>query len=196
MLEEARRSNEKLVLQLQKSFDPDVFEELFLCYKPLFLKYSTLFYIPFFDTDDFLQEGRITLLKVIDSYDPDKTPYLSSFIQKVYRNQVINLLRESYSLDKENNLNIVGFSGYHTLSKNNDTSADIDGLNIIENKYFLMPYKLFEIREKSSYYLENLSTLERTILYLFLENYSNEDISLMTNIRMDQVQNTFDRLRR
>ncbi|UUX33038.1 RNA polymerase sigma factor [Fundicoccus culcitae] len=194
MLPNHQLTNEELVLQLQKNFDVDKFEILFKRYLPLFLKYRSLYKVTYFDTDDYLQEARIAILKAIKVYDCVRSPYLSALIQSVYRYHLINMMRESQTVKREKDFQNLPFIDI-VYSKNGKDTL-IDGVELIENKYTLQPPEIFEIQEKSNDYLQSLSRLEKRILQLYLDNYSHREIAEITGIRFDQVQNAFDRLRR
>lgn len=91
-------TSEQLVEKIQKKENPDYcFHCLFEILMPL-IKYIAkpyLPYIPLYDMDDMIQEGRILIWKVVYKYNPDMNVSFDSFFGSCYKYRCNKLYRSN-----------------------------------------------------------------------------------------------------
>ncbi|WP_105957032.1 sigma factor [Apilactobacillus quenuiae] len=101
-------------LQLIKSFkngnDQD-FEELFVKYKPIVKKLWRQYYFNDIDEDDWFQESRIMMLKIIDKFDTNRGTSFGMLYKRSLKNRLFDILRKSKAkkrmpIDKKISFNV------------------------------------------------------------------------------------------
>lgn len=141
----------------------DSFSHIFESYKPIVLKMQRQYFLINYDTDDWLQEGRIICYQSIRKYNPDKGATFGSFFRMNFRNHIFSLLRkqEAYKrkVDKESVTTRIDIEDL-------DASVPrIDGRPLENVKYIF--YK-----ENILLFSESLSEYERNV---FIKYTTEED---------------------
>lgn len=186
-------TNEELVKLLQEDMTNDVFEELFQRFIPLFHKTRASCYIPGFQLDDYLQEGRIILYESVLTFDFDRKRFFASFFQLLYKNHIYNNLRQ-YGASKRG-----GFFKELALevdNANQESDSSYNYLDIIASDQSYNPEQVILVREQTKDYFEQLSKFERRVLWFYLETHDLQGLAAKLDLDEVVVRNGLDRCRR
>ncbi|TPR22424.1 sigma-70 family RNA polymerase sigma factor [Apilactobacillus timberlakei] len=101
-------------LQLIKNFKSghdEYFDELFIKYKPIVKKLWGQYYFNDIDEDDWFQESRITMLKIIDKFDINRGTSFGMLYKRSLKNRLFDILRKSKAkkrmpIDKKVSFNV------------------------------------------------------------------------------------------
>lgn len=185
-------TNEQIVLKLRANYNSKLFEELVERFHPLFNKYLHTYFIPNYDIDDFTQEGRITLLQAIESYEPEKYKYFAPYMKYVYRNRIFNILR-LYTAQKREGMGQE--LSLEVSSKIGEEYESFETLTMIPDKYFIQPPSIIEIKESIDKYYKQLSPLEYEVLERYKTTHSIEMIAVEIDKPVTTVRNALVRCR-
>lgn len=190
----ASYSNEYLVIQLQKQFDEQIFEELFGRFMPLYRKQYQKYRINYFEFDDYLQEARLSLLKVIETYSASSKYYVASYYARIFENRLLNCLRHQSAKKRDYQNMTVYLEDMIEASSNGDTELTYSDL-VCENKSDLID--IIIARDAFTHLMAELSELERKILgyRLMEEAYSVTEIAEKLAIDKKSVENALSRCR-
>lgn len=174
-------TNEEIVYYLKGNFDEDLFEELVERFMPTFIAYRSVYKVEGFSLDDYVQEGRIILLSVIDLFNPIESRYVAPFFKSIYRNHLIEFIRSQKALKR---------SSYYGKDLYIDAPFISEGgRDFSYTNYQLEDQKLVPIWDQvhamdafSETYLNHLSPIEQEVLKLSVEG--NEDIVIAAKLKI------------
>lgn len=181
---------EEMVVELKKG-DMAFFEPLFLRFQPLVGKISSLYNVRTLDGDDFLQEAQIVLYSAIELYDDEKGLRFASYYKLLLQNRIYSLIRKETATKRTVDHRSVSYESYCAKGGNIDSLTYKNGEVEVQT-----PEKLFQIKESSQNYVNQLSDFEREVFFYYLEGYENEKIAKLTKRSLTQVRNAYDRCRK
>lgn len=114
-------SNEEIIVLLQESFNEKLFEELFSRFIPMYHKWMNQLPIISFDLQDYYQEARICLLKVINTFVCSEYHYVAGYFSKIYQNHLINIQRQYHAKKRQGEQNVVSIHESFTTKRVNET---------------------------------------------------------------------------
>lgn len=160
-------------------------------YKPLVRKKTNAMYLIGGETDDLIQEGMIGLFKAVRDYKEEKETSFFSFADLCISRQLYSAL-ETSNRKKHQPLNTyISFS-------NQDGEKGMNLEEVVTDQNISPEQMLIERegREEFFYRLkENLSAMERTVLYLYLEGNSYTQIAEIMSKSPKSIDNTLQRIR-
>ena len=122
--------------QIQQALagDQEQFQALYGQYQPVIYKCMKKYYLKDYDTEDWLQEGRIVFFRTLERFDSEKQASLGKFFKRNFENHVHSLIRhqcaykrrtDTLSISLEQRLESAGEefrdSGYRPIRSINDS---------------------------------------------------------------------------
>jgi len=169
--------------------------ELCKRYRGLIRSKSRLYFLAGADRDDLFQEGMIGLFKAIRDYDPGRQASFSSFVELCVTRQIITAVKSS-TRRKHSPLN-----GYVSLSRPVSTDDDSERLlgDILAAKGICDPAELvvaaWEADQIRTGMLQALSAFETSVLRLYVEGCSYQDIADRLGRSTKAVDNALQRVK-
>ena len=183
-------TDEELIEKLRAG-DAEIADYIMEKYKPLVRKKTNAMYLIGGETEDLIQEGMIGLFKAVRDYNPDKTASFFSFADLCISRQIYSAL-EASNRKKHNPLNnYVSFS-------NQQESDDVNLEEIISSQNLSPEQMMIEKEHKQEFFTrleEKLSTMEKKVLYLYLEGSSYTQIAEVMDKSPKSIDNTLQRIR-
>lgn len=188
-------TNEELIEQLQEEFEEDFFNELFNRFMPLYRKCLKKYPILDFEFDDYLQEGRIALLTVIENFNSNSNYYVASYFARVYENRLINYMRMMAAKKRENQTNALSLSEAISKNDNNEGSFTYEDI-VFENFPDISDYII--AKDSLENLIKDLSDLEKEVLCrkMLEEDNSLSNIAKILGVNKRVVENAMARCRR
>ena len=183
-------SDEELIARL-RSGEAEIAEYLMEKYKPLVRKKTNAMYLIGGENEDLIQEGMIGLFKAMRDYNQEKECSFFSFADLCISRQLYSTL-ESSNRKKHMPLNTyVSFSiteadGEKALEQILTAGTQNPEDILIEQEM----HKEFFARLQ-----ERLSSMEKTVLYLYLEGKSYTQIGEILGKPAKSIDNTLQRIR-
>lgn len=186
-------TNEDLVAILKEEMLDEAFEELFNRFIPMIYSIRSVYTVPEFQLDDYFQEGRITLLNAIDTFECNRNVYFASFLHRLYKNHIYNKLRKVYSLKRQNGFCDLSIDTPHISEK---TSQEINILEVISDPHCFDPEATMMIKERANDYFTQLSALEKKAIVSFLGHTTYENVAKELELPVDTIRSAMSRARR
>lgn len=171
-----------------KNGDMDAFSSLFDLYKPVIFNMQKRYYIRLFDTEDWLQEGRIIFHKALLKYTPDRGATFGAYFKLMFDNHICSLLRKQNAYKRrvdcvtssiEGTIEEQGIDVWNQLDSGQPSALDL--------------LVLWEKLEK----VETIfSKLEKDVISHYLCGETLEEIASALDTPAIRVQNALDRSRR
>ena len=183
-------SDEELIEKLRAG-DTEITDYIMEKYKPLVRKKTNAMYLIGGETEDLIQEGMIGLFKAVRDYNPEKAASFFSFAELCVTRQIYSAL-EACNRKKHNPLN-----NYVSLS-NQEESEGMHLEEVISGQNISPEQMLIEKEIKREFFSrleENLSTMEKNVLYLYLEGESYTKIAEDMGKSPKSIDNTLQRIR-
>ena len=183
-------SDEELIARLREG-EAEIADYLMEKYKPLVRKKTNAMYLIGGENEDLIQEGMIGLFKAMRDYNQEKECSFFSFADLCISRQLYSTL-ESSNRKKHMPLNTyVSFSvteadGEKSLEQIFSAGTQNPEDILIEQEM----HKEFFARLQ-----ERLSTMEKTVLYLYLEGKSYTYIGEILGKPAKSIDNTLQRIR-
>lgn len=175
------KTDEQLVEEYRNG-QQEAFDELYLRYKNVILRYAHRVYCIGADTDDVIQEGTLGLVKAVDNYNGKAS--FKNFAFTCIKTNVIKAVKKLLS------------------NKNLPLNNALD-INECENelkKVFVDPEDIIIFKEKFDALLEkakeDLSPFELKVLELFIDGYSYVEISEKLDRSPKTCDNALQRIKR
>lgn len=153
------------------------FAYIFETYQPIVYRVKRVYHLMYFDTDDWLQEGRICCYKSIQTFDRKKGATFGSFFRMNFKHHVFSLIRhqEAYKrrTDKETGaINV----------------EEIDGTKALVEKRSSENFKYIFYKENALLFSDSLSEYERQV---FVKNTIEECSQLKDKRALSRVKKKF-----
>lgn len=180
-------SDEKLQ-KLAVVGDAEAEELLIRRYNRIILSLSRPFFLTGGDSDDLLQEGMLGLLNAIRQYDPGEKASFHTFAVLCIRRRLYSAMRRS------------GSSNSISLDECLSLESSLFDENPARNDSVRSPEDVLIDREETGKrydsLLQNLSSLEKSVLRCFLRGMSYREIAEYTHKSVKAVDNAIQRIRR
>lgn len=183
-------SDEELIERLRAG-DGEIADYIMEKYKPLVRKKTNAMYLIGGETEDLIQEGMIGLFKAVRDFDAEKTPIFFSFAELCISRQLYSALEASNRKKHSPLNNYISFS-------NQDYTDGIELEHIISRENISPEQMLIEKEGKKEFFSrleENLSKMEKKVLYLYLEGNSYTQIAEIMGKSPKSIDNTLQRIR-
>ncbi len=163
--------NDNELLYLISEGSEEALEIMFKKYEPLIKAKIHKYQINSLESEDYIQEGRLALLKAIKTYDTSSQKTFNKFFDLILTNHFIDILRKNKKYDKVS-------------------------LVLEEDIVDETPMKIDDLEDIDFSKLD-LSDLEKKVYHLrFLENYKVSYICQKLQINEKTVYNTIQRIRK
>ena len=183
-------TDEELIKALRDG-NPQIADYIMEKYKPLVRKKTNAMYLIGGETEDLIQEGMIGLFKAVRDFDLAKEVSFFSFAE-------LCITRQLYSaLEASNRKKHIPLNTYISFSNQEDP----DGMNLEQmvTEQTISPEQALIERERKQEFFkkleENLSPMERKVLYLYLEGSSYTQIAEDLGKAPKSIDNTLQRIR-
>ncbi len=184
-------SDEQLVF-LAKNLDEDAINLLFGRYKNLVNAIARSYFLIGGDIEDIVQEGMIGLYKAIRSYTPDKKASFKTFANVCIRHQIQNQVKKASS--EKNKILSTALPILEDLGDEEHEKGKIlliSNLPTPDDKLIAQE----NAKELNKTIKENLSSLERRILTLYLRGFSYNEISNLGQVNKKTIDNALTRIK-
>lgn len=186
-------SDEELV-ELSSSGDRRAVEIILSRYKNLVKSRAKAYFLAGADHDDIVQEGMIGLFKAVRDFDITKQPSFRGFAELCVKRQIITAIKAS-TRQKHIPLN-----SYVSLSEPlYDDNGDRTLSDMLAERVSTNPEDLMLKRENaeilSSEIESKLSTLEKTVLSLYLTGLNYQEIAVQLKRSPKSVDNALQRIK-
>ncbi len=169
------------LIQKAKSGDGLAIEELVSQYKGLVRTLANRFYLVGGDKDDLLQEGMLGLYFAVTNYDQTKGSF-PAFAQLCIKRQIVDAVKRDSANKNKPLYNYVDL----------DTALNLeDDCNPLES----LLHKE-QAQKVATVIANNLTPFERTVITLFAQGYSYEDIAQKTSKSYKSVDGALQRARK
>lgn len=183
------------LIEKAKCGDIESMETILQFFKPKVNAICREYFLIGSDFDDILQEGMIGLYKAIQNYDKVKNDNFSRFASLCIHRQIQSAVKIANA--KKN----MPLNDYRSI--NEDGSIDNEGERspqiILVTKDRIVE-KISLQKEKNSYIInqikELLSEAQYKILILYLNGYSYNEISELTNLSTKKIDNTIQMIKK
>ena len=193
--EYAAKTDEELV-RLSQAGDREAMGHLLNQYKSDVRTKARGFYLVGADQDDVIQEGMIGLYKAIRDYRPEKEIPFKAFADLCVHHQIVAALRHSNRLKQGPLNNYISLNRPVGEDEDQDTFMDVIPAAGIKAD----PQEIMAERENARrigrMLEENLTDLEKKVLYLFLEGLSYTEISEKIDKNTKTIDNALQRIRK
>jgi len=163
----------------------DAEEELIRRYLPLVLSLTRPLYLWGWDSEDFIQEGTLGLIKAIRSYDADRSPYFGAYAKACVVHQLGKALEAN--LRKKD------------IPRNGVTSLDGENGELLIDRTLPEMDETIISQDEQEWLLSELlkvcSFLEKKVLDAYLKGYSFDEMSIKLNVPKRSIQNAMYRIR-
>lgn len=183
-------TDEELIAQLRAG-KTEIADYIMEKYKPLVRKKSNAMYLIGGEPEDLIQEGMIGLFKAVRDYNPEKEVSFFTFAE-------VCISRQLYSaLEASNRKKHIPLNTYISFSNQEET----DGVNLemmVTEQTISPEQMLIEQEGKREFFdklEEKLSTMERKVLYLYLEGNNYTQIAELLQKAPKSIDNSLQRIR-
>lgn len=184
-------TDEEIIILLRNG-NTDATEYLLKKYAPLVKKSIRTLYLIGADTEDLIQEGMIGLFKAIQNYHADNNASFYTFAKICIDRQIYSAIKAS-NRKKHSPLNSY-ISFYSHVGE--DDAKLIDNLEAGTNSN---PERVILDKETTSalekLLMEQLSSLEKEVLHLYLEGKSYAEIANSLGKSIKSIDNAVQRIR-
>lgn len=184
-------SDEELIEKLRAGGNEEIADYIMEKYKPLVRKKTNAMYLIGGETEDLIQEGMIGLFKAVRDYRTEKASSFFTFAELCITRQIYSAL-EASNRKKHNPLN-----NYISFSAQEETEGM--HLEAVLSSQTISPEQMMIEKEiKQEFFArleENLSTMEKNVLYLYLEGYSYTKIAESMGKTPKSIDNSLQRIR-
>ncbi len=186
---------DEVIVEIAKDGDVDALEYLIRKYKNFVRVKARSYFLIGADREDIIQEGMIGLYKAIRDYRPDKLTSFRAFAELCITRQIITAIKTA-TRQKHIPLN-----SYISLNKPiYDEESDRTLLDVISGHKITDPEELVISREELVHIEEKigeiLSNLEWSVLILYLQGRSYQEIAYDLDRHVKSVDNALQRVKR
>ena len=183
-------TDEELIERLRGG-EAEITDYILEKYKPLVRKKTNAMYLIGGETEDLIQEGMIGLFKAIRDFSFEKGTSFFTFAE-------LCISRQLYSaLEASNRKKHMPLNTYISFSNQEDE----DGVNLEQmvTEQTISPEQMLIEQERKKEFFEKLeeklSSMEKKVLYLYLEGSSYTQIAILLEKTPKSIDNTLQRIR-
>ena len=143
------------------------------------------YYLKDYDTEDWLQEGRIVFFRTLERFDSEKQASLGKFFKRNFENHVHSLIRHQCAYKRRTDT--LSISLEQRLESAGEELVDYLGTTATD------PLGQLMIQEKLAAFPTRLSSLEQQILNAYLKGYTLEEIAKVRGGTFSAVRSAYDR---
>lgn len=172
--------------QIQQALagDQEQFQALYGQYQPVIYKCMKKYYLKDYDTEDWLQEGRIVFFRTLERFDSEKQASLGKFFKRNFENHVHSLIRHQCAYKRRTDT--LSISLEQRLESAGEELVDYLGTAATD------PLGQLMIQEKLAAFPTRLSSLEQQILNAYLKGYTLEEIAKVRGGTFSAVRSAYD----
>ena len=173
--------------QIQQALagDQEQFQALYGQYQPVIYKCMKKYYLKDYDTEDWLQEGRIVFFRTLERFDSEKQASLGKFFKRNFENHEHSLIRHQCAYKRRTDT--LSISLEQRLESAGEELVDYLGTAATD------PLGQLMIQEKLAAFPTRLSSLEQQILNAYLKGYTLEEIAKVRGGTFSAVRSAYDR---
>ena len=182
---------DEALIEMLRLGDAEIAEYLMEKYKPLVRKKTNAMYLIGGETEDLIQEGMIGLFKAMRDFDSKKEVSFFSFAELCINRQLYSALEAS------NRKKHIPLNTYISFSNQEDT----DGVSleqVLTDETASPEQLMIEHETKEEFFQrlqEKLSSMEKKVLYLYLEGHSYTQIAELMDKTPKSIDNSLQRIR-
>ena len=190
---ESTRTDEQLLMSLREG-DRDAETQLYERYKRLINVRARSYFLIGAECNDLEQEGMIGLFKAIKEYDVEKSSSFRSFADLCITRQMLTAIK-SATRKKHSPLN-----NYVSVDQPKFEKGGIEALfDTVQNLRIVDPEEHLigeeEYEQIITFINQNLSSLEKTVIGLYLNGYSYQQIAQKLNRSQKSIDNAIQRIK-
>lgn len=181
------------ILQLIKENDDGAMEFMVKKYGVIVRRETRSLYLAGAETEDLLQEGMIGLFKAIRDFDPDKGALFSTFATLCVRRQIQAAIR---NFNRKKHIPLNSYISLYAENEENGTilldDIVLETTNSNPEEKYLADERVAQIQRC---FQDSLSDLEKTVLKLYLQGMSYQEIAIEIDKSEKSVDNAIQRIR-
>lgn len=183
-------SDEELITQLRDG-NTEIADYIMEKYKPLVRKHANAMYLIGGEPEDLIQEGMIGLFKAVRDFAPEKGVSFFAFAKLCITHQLYSALEAS------NRKKHIPLNTYISFS----SQEEAEGVHLeqmISEQTVSPEQMLIEQEGKEEFFRileENLSEMEKKVLYLYLDGNNYTKIAQMMQKTPKSIDNSLQRIR-
>ena len=174
----------ELLLEKARTGDDDAYVQLFDQYSPVVLRLERTYHLRDFEHDDWLQEGRLALMKAVRTYTKGHGTTFGLFYKMIAENQICSLVRKQEAKKRR--------------ALKQSKSIDLTDLEYLSNRFIEIPEydERLYIQERLTNDLIFFSRLEKIVLQeYFIDRLTLSEISKRHALGYRSVRSAYDRIR-
>ncbi len=187
-------SDEKLV-ELSGRGDKTATECILARYKNLVRARARMYFLAGADKEDLIQEGMIGLFKAIRDFDKSRPASFSGFAELCIKRQLITAVKTA---TRQKHMPLNSYVSLNNPVYENDAEGYLE--DVLPGGHETDPEHIFISRENAEFLNERiqevLSGLEKSVLALYLEGKSYQEISKIMNKPIKSIDNALQRVKK
>lgn len=190
---EAYPTDEELILRLRAG-DAEAERLLYDRYKQTVRSRAHTYFLIGADHEDLVQEGMIGLYRAVCDYDPEKAASFRSFAELCITRRILSAIKHA-TRKKHAPLNTYVSLNQPKFTEDDDGTLfdTMQNLRVVDPEEDLIGREEYE--RLLRYLDENLSSLERTVLNLYLNGFSYQQIAVRLNRPPKSIDNALQRIK-
>lgn len=190
---EAYPTDEELIARLRAG-DAEAERLLYDRYKQTVRSRAHTYFLIGADHEDLVQEGMIGLYRAVCDYDPEKAASFRSFAELCITRRILSAIKHA-TRKKHAPLNTYVSLNQPKFAEDEDGTLfdTMPSLRVVDPEEDLIGREEYE--RLLSYLQENLSSLERTVLNLYLNGFSYQQIAVRLNRPPKSIDNALQRIK-
>ncbi len=186
--------DEKLV-ELSADGDEMATECILARYKNLVRSRARMYFLAGADKEDLIQEGMIGLFKAIRDFDEKRPASFSGFAELCIKRQIITAVKTA---TRQKHMPLNSYVSLNNPVYDNDAEGYLE--DVLPGGTETDPEHLFILRENAEFLNERmeevLSGLEKSVLALYLEGKSYQEISKILDKPTKSIDNALQRVKK
>ena len=190
---EVRDTDEQLIVKRREG-GAEAERLLYERYKQTVRSRAHTYFLIGADHEDLVQEGMIGLYRAVCDYDPGKAASFRSFAELCITRRILSAIKRA-TRKKHSPLNTYISLNQPIFTENEDGSLfdTMQNLRVVDPEEELIGREDYE--RILRYLGENLSKLEQTVLNLYLNGYSYQQIAVKLNRPPKSIDNALQRIK-
>ncbi len=186
--------DERLV-ELSGAGDEMATECILTRYKNLVRSRARMYYLVGADKDDLIQEGMIGLFKAIRDFDEKRPASFCGFAELCIKRQIITAVKTA---TRQKHMPLNSYVSLNNPVYDNEAEGYLE--DVLPGGAETDPEHLFILRENADFLNERmeevLSNLEKSVLALYLDGKSYQEISKILNRPTKSIDNALQRVKK